>query len=97
MADSLQPDILMLPIGGLGNNSWTMDPAEALEAVRLMAPKRVIPCHYSVPFFWKKKMSPADDQQFKHDVEKLGIACSIMQYGDEIEIKNNSESTPQPG
>ena len=62
----LEPDVLMLPIGGLGHNTWTMDPAEALEAVRLMAPGHVIPCHYSVPFLWKKRMCPVDDQQFHH-------------------------------
>jgi len=87
----LKPDILMIPIGGLGNNTWTMDAIEALEAVRLISPKLVIPCHYSVPFFWKKRMAPANDQQFKREVEKLGIECSIMQYSDEIEIKNDQE------
>lgn len=84
----LQPDILMLPIGGLGSHTWTLDTTEALEAVRLMAPKQVIPCHYNAPFLWRKRMCPADDQQFKRDVEKLGIECSIMRYGDKIEIQN---------
>jgi len=88
----LEPDVLMLPIGGLGNHTWTMDTIEALEAVKLISPKLVIPCHYSVPFFWKKRMCPADDQQFKREIEKLGIECSIMQYGDKIEIKNNQEN-----
>jgi L-ascorbate metabolism protein UlaG (beta-lactamase superfamily) len=69
-----------------------MDTIEALEAVKLISPKLVIPCHYSVPFFWKKGMCPADDQQFKREIEKLGIECSIMQYGDKIEIKNNQEN-----
>ncbi len=88
----LKPDVLMIPIGGLGNNTWTMDATEALEAVKLISPKLVIPCHYSVPFFWKKRMAPAADQQFKREVEKLGIECSIMQYGDKIEIKNDQEN-----
>ena len=82
----LKPDVLMLPIGGLGNNTWTMDLSDALEAVKLIEPKKVIPCHYNVPFFWKKNIAPANDQLFKHEVNKLGIECSIMQYGDEIEI-----------
>ncbi|MDX2465081.1 MAG: MBL fold metallo-hydrolase, partial [Porticoccus sp.] len=82
----LQPDVLMLPIGGLGNNTWTMDLSDALEAVKLIEPKKVIPCHYNVPFFWIKNIAPADDQLFKHEVNKLGIECCIMQYGDEIEI-----------
>ena len=82
----LKPDILMLPIGGLGNNTWTMDLSEAIEAVKLISPKRVIPCHYNVPFFWIKNIAPVDDRLFKHEVKKLGIECSIMHYGDEIEI-----------
>ena len=82
----LKPDVLMLPIGGLGDNTWTMDVSEALAAVKLITPKMVIPCHYNVPLFWIKKFAPADDQLFKREVENLGIACNIMQYGDEIEI-----------
>ena len=84
--EGLKPDVLMLPIGGLGNNTWTMDSSEALEAVKIISPKTVIPCHYNVPFFWIKNLAPADDQLFKRDVEQLGIRCSIMRYGDEIEI-----------
>jgi len=82
----LEPDVLMLPIGGLGDNTWTMDVADALEAVKLVKPKRVIPCHYNVPFLWIRNIAPANDQLFKREVEKLGIECSIMQYGDEFEI-----------
>lgn len=82
----LKPDVLMLPIGGLGNNTWTMDVTDALEAVKLIAPKMVIPCHYNVAFFWIKNIASADNQLFKREVEKLGVECSIMRYGDEIEI-----------
>ena len=80
------PDVLMLPIGGLGQHTWTMDVPEALEAVKLMSPRLVIPCHYNVSLFWIKNLVPADDQWFKREVEKLGIDCRIMPYGDEIEI-----------
>ncbi len=89
----LKPDLLMLPIGGMGNNTWTMDLSEALEAVRLIAPKRLLrdnhikgPWHYNVPFFLIKNIVPADDQFFKREVDKLGIECNIIQYGDEIEV-----------
>lgn len=82
----LEPDVLMLPIGGPGNNTWTMDVPDALEAVKLIDPKRVIPCHYNVPFLWIKNIAPADDQSFRREVEKLGSECSIMRPGDEIEI-----------
>ncbi len=82
----LEPDVLMLPIGGLGDNTWTMDVSDAVEAVRLIAPKKVIPCHYNVPLFWIKDIAPANDQLFKREVEKLGIECDIMKYSDQIEI-----------
>lgn len=84
--EGLNPDVVMLPIGGMGNNTWTMDVADALEAVRIINPGRVIPCHYNVPFIWNKKFAQADDKHFKNEVEKMGIACEIMHSGDEIEI-----------
>ncbi len=82
----LKPDVLMLPIGGLGSNTWTMDLFDAIEAVKLISPKVVIPCHYNASFLWIKNIVPADDQLFKREVEKLGVECHIMHYGDEIEI-----------
>jgi len=82
----LEPDVLLIPIGGLGNNIWTMDVKEALEAVKIIKPNLVIPCHYRVPFLWKKVFAKADDIYFMSEVEKLGMACRIMHCGDEIEI-----------
>jgi len=82
----LQPDVLMLPLGGLGNNTWTMDVPDAIEAVKMIKPKLVIPCHYNVPFLWIKEFAKADDKHFKQEVEKLGIGCRIMHFEDEIEI-----------
>jgi L-ascorbate metabolism protein UlaG (beta-lactamase superfamily) len=84
--EGLKPDVLMLPIGGAGENIWTMDVTDALEAVKLISPKKVIPCHYNVSFFWIKNLNPADDLFFKREVEKMGIECSVMKYGDEIII-----------
>ena len=84
--EGLKPDVLMLPIGGAGENVWTMDVPDALEAVKLISPKIVIPCHYNASFFWIKNINPADDQFFKREVEKMGIECSIMSYGAEIII-----------
>ncbi|MHC5074453.1 MAG: MBL fold metallo-hydrolase [Planctomycetota bacterium] len=84
--EGMKPDVLMVPIGGAGGNIWTMDVADAIEAVKLISPKMVIPCHYNVSLFWIKNINPADDQLFKREVEKLGIECSIMKYGDEIEV-----------
>jgi L-ascorbate metabolism protein UlaG (beta-lactamase superfamily) len=83
----LNPDVLMLPIGGLGENTWTMDVNDALEAVRLVSPGMVIPCHYNASFIWIKNAAPADDQLFKSEVKKMGIECAIMNYGDSVEIR----------
>ena len=82
----LKPDVLMLPIGGPGNDTWTMDVTDALEAVKIIAPKKVIPCHYNIAFFWIKNIASADDQLFKREVEKLGVECSTMRYADEIKL-----------
>jgi L-ascorbate metabolism protein UlaG (beta-lactamase superfamily) len=41
----LRPDILILPIDGEG----TMDAEEALQAVRLMQPRYVIPINWGFP------------------------------------------------
>jgi L-ascorbate metabolism protein UlaG (beta-lactamase superfamily) len=74
----------MIPIGGLGGNVWTMDVADALEAVKLISPKKVVPCHYNASFLWIKNAAPADEQLFKREVEKMGIECIVMKDGDEI-------------
>ena len=81
----LKPDVLMIPIGGRVIRN-TMDEKEALEAVRLIEPKQVIPCHYNCDFLWRKNINPADDEMFKREVEKMGIKCHIMHYGETIEI-----------
>ena len=82
----LTADVLMLPIGGLGQNTWTMDVDEALEAARLISAKYVIPCHYNVPFFWKRKFASADDQRFKREIERMGIECVILHRGESLTI-----------
>lgn len=78
----LRPTVLMLPIGGFGQNTWTMDVDDALQAVELIDPELVIPCHYSVPFFWKRKFAVADDTRFKREVEALGKNCCILGAGE---------------
>lgn len=82
--ESLSADVLMLPIGGLGNSTWTMDVNEALQAVELISPRCVIPCHYNVPFFWKRRFAVADDQRFKREVERLGVECRILRRGETL-------------
>ncbi len=82
--EGLTPDILMLPIGGLGGHTWTMDVSEALKAVEIISPHIVIPCHYNVPFLWKRKFAVADDTRFKREAEALGVTCYILKYGEEL-------------
>jgi L-ascorbate metabolism protein UlaG (beta-lactamase superfamily) len=84
--EGLRPDVLMIPIGGMGRGIWTMDEADALEAVKLISPKKVVPCHYNASFIWIRNAAPADAEMFKHEVEKMGIECIIMKSGDEIVI-----------
>lgn len=82
----IEPDVLMIPIGGkLAHN--TMDEAEALQAIKIMKPKLVIPCHYNCPAFFSKKYYPIDEVSFKNQVEKLGIECAILHISDSIELK----------
>ena len=79
------PDVLMIPIGGRAFHN-TMDEEEALQAVKIMLPKLVIPCHYNCPALFRKKYNPADDQMFKAEVEKTGAKCVILRSGESINI-----------
>jgi L-ascorbate metabolism protein UlaG (beta-lactamase superfamily) len=81
----VNPDVLMIPIGGRKAHN-TMDEKEALEAVKMMSPKMVIPCHYDCGALWWRKLNQANADMFKREVEKMGLECIIMKYGDEIEV-----------
>lgn len=80
-----KPDVLMIPIGGKTAHN-TMDEDEALEAVKIMQPKTVIPCHYNCPAFFTKTYNPADDRYFRTEVEKLGAECVILGSAESMEI-----------
>ena len=79
------PDVLMIPIGGEDIHN-TMDVEEALQAVRIMQPKIVIPCHYNCPGLFTKKYNPADDKMFKTEVEKAGARCVILHQGESVDL-----------
>ena len=80
-----KPDVLMIPIGGrLALN--TMDEDEALQAVNIIKPDIVIPCHYNCPGLFTRKLNPADDQYFKTEVEKLGAKCIILGSAESVVI-----------
>lgn len=77
------PDVLMIPIGGrkIGN---TMNEEEALEAVKLIKPRLVIPTHYNCPILFTKHGNPANDLRFKFDVECMGFDCCILGKGEHV-------------
>jgi L-ascorbate metabolism protein UlaG (beta-lactamase superfamily) len=80
-----KPDVLMVPIGGRAVHN-TMDEREALQAVRMMQPKLVIPCHYNCPAFFTKKYNPADVTMFKQQAENLGARCVILGSGESVSL-----------
>lgn len=80
-----QPDVLMIPIGGRVAHN-TMDETEALQAVRIIDPSIVIPCHYNCPGIFSKNLNPADDQYFKREVEKLGSRCIILRHAESVSL-----------
>ena len=84
--ENLRPEVLMIPIGGPGQNTWTMNVEDALQAVERIDPELVIPCHYNVPFLWKRKIAVADDRAFKRGVESLGKKCCILGAGDSVTV-----------
>lgn len=71
-------DYALLPIGGL----YTMDPIDALQAVKFLNPKAVIPMHYNT---WEAVAQ--NPQEFKTDVEKQTSAkCLILSPGEILQI-----------
>jgi len=83
--EGLNPDVLMIPIGGQVVKN-TMNVEEALEAVKMMSPKKVIPTHYNCGALLWRRLNSANPDAFKNGVEKMGIECIIMKDGDEIVV-----------
>lgn len=71
-------DLVMLPIGDF----YTMGPDDALEAVKLLEPKAVIPVHYNTFDAIRQ-----DGQAFKQRVEsETGARCLVLEPGDSLEL-----------
>lgn len=71
-------DVALVPIG----DNFTMGPDDAVEAVKLLAPKRVIPIHYNT--FPVIRQDPA---AFKARVEQETDAeCLVLEPGDAVEL-----------
>ena len=71
-------DLVMLPIG----DNFTMGPGDALEAVRMLGPERVVPMHYNT---WD--LIAQDANEFKRDVESQTEATvTVVAPGATIDI-----------
>jgi L-ascorbate metabolism protein UlaG (beta-lactamase superfamily)/uncharacterized protein (DUF362 family) len=71
-------DVALLPIG----DRFTMGPKDALRAVSLIKPKRVVPMHYDT---WP--LISQDVERFKKDVESTtGIPVSILTVGASLDL-----------
>lgn len=71
-------DVAMLPIGGY----FTMDPEDAISAVKLLNPKSVIPMHYNT--FDLIKQDPASFEE--HARTQGRCKCIILQPQDEYSL-----------
>jgi L-ascorbate metabolism protein UlaG (beta-lactamase superfamily) len=71
-------DVALLPIG----DHFTMGPADALEAVRLVAPERVVPIHYDT-----FPVIEQDAAAFARAVESAGATtCHPLAPGEALEL-----------
>ena len=70
------PEVLMIPIGGM----MTMDEDQALQAVRSIKPRVVIPIHYNWDILLYHR--PADIDRFIEGVEQLGCRCLPLSRGE---------------
>lgn len=69
-------DLAILPIG----DNFTMGPEDALEAVKLLKPKRVIPTHYNT---WD--IIAQNARHFKNAVEKeTGVPVTVLNPGETV-------------
>lgn len=72
-------DLALLPIG----DNFTMGPADAVEAVKLLNPRMVMPIHYDTFPLLKQ-----DVGAFKRRVEsETGAKCLVMRPGEETELE----------
>jgi L-ascorbate metabolism protein UlaG (beta-lactamase superfamily) len=70
-------DLALLPIG----DNFTMGPADAAEAVRMLKAKRAVPMHYNT-----FEMIEVDPGIFQKEAEKSGCKVDVLKPGESIEI-----------
>ena len=72
-----QIDVALLPIG----DNFVMGIDDAVEAVKMLKPKMVVPMHYDTFEVIKQ-----DPNNFKEKVENLGFNCQVLQVGEDLII-----------
>lgn len=78
IGDMYRPDLAMLPIGGY----FTMDPAQAAMATKLLRPKKVVPMHYNT---WDPIKQ--DPKEFERLVKKQSKAkVVLLKPGESMEV-----------
>ncbi len=70
-------DAALLPIG----DNFTMGIDDAVKAVEFLNPKLAVPMHYNT-----FGVIEADPQEFKRKVESIGKKCTIIPFGESIEL-----------
>jgi L-ascorbate metabolism protein UlaG (beta-lactamase superfamily) len=70
-------DVAIVPIG----DNFTMGIDDAVKAIEFLNPKLAIPMHYNT---WD--IIEADPVEFKRKVESIGKKCTVIPFGDSIEI-----------
>jgi len=70
-------DLALLPIG----DNFTMGPADAAEAVRMLKAKRAVPMHYNT-----FDLIEVDPGIFKKEAEQHGCKVDVLKPGESLEI-----------
>lgn len=70
-------DVAMVPIG----DNYTMGIDDAVKAIEFLNPKLAIPMHYGT-----FGVIEADPNEFKRKVESIGKKCTVIPFGESIEI-----------
>jgi L-ascorbate metabolism protein UlaG (beta-lactamase superfamily) len=68
---------MLLPIG----DNFTMGINDAVKAVELVNPGIAIPMHFNT-----FPVIKADPDEFKLRLEKKGLNCRVLNYGEEIDL-----------
>ncbi|MCK4259694.1 MAG: metal-dependent hydrolase [Halanaerobiales bacterium] len=78
IGDQFEIDLALLPIG----DNYVMGPVDALRAVQMLMPKRVVPIHYNT-----FPVIEQDGEAFKDKVEEISDSeCIILKSGESVEI-----------